>query len=60
MSKVNVCIDIDEEKYRAYEAEAKRQGKSVEELLQRCIRLMFIEQEERLREEEEDHPIHTN
>jgi hypothetical protein len=60
MSKVNVCVEIDEEKYRAYEAEAKRQGTTVEELLRRSIRLMFIEQEERLRDEEEGHPIHTN
>mgnify|MGYP003573808729 CR=1 FL=1 len=26
MKKVSVCIDLDDEKYRAYEAEAKRRG----------------------------------
>ena len=58
MKKVTVCIDLDDEKYRAYEAEAKRRGKTVEELVQHAVELMFIEQEERLKEEEEDHPIH--
>ena len=60
MTKVSVCIDIEEEKFRAYEHEAERRGVSVENLLTSCLQRMFEEQDERLRDEEESHPIHTN
>jgi hypothetical protein len=60
MKKVSVCIDLEDEKFRAYEAEAKRRGTTVEELVKHAVHLMFLEQEERLKEEEDDHPIHIS
>jgi hypothetical protein len=58
MRTVNVAVELDDDKFRAYEDEARRQGTTVESLVKRTIRILLLEQEERLREEEEDHPIH--
>jgi hypothetical protein len=60
MQKVTVCVDLDDDKYRAYVQEAERRGTTVESLLKHAIYLMFLDHEERMREEQEDHPIHIS
>jgi len=60
MQKVTVCVDLDDDKYRAYVKEAERRGTTVESLLKHAIHLMFLDHEERMREEQEDHPIHIS
>jgi len=57
MTKVTVCVDLEEARYRAYSEEARRRGLSLEELLDRVIRRLFAEQARSVREEEADHPI---
>jgi hypothetical protein len=55
MRRVQVLIELDEEDYAAFEAEAKRSDSSVEALLERVLRGLYrdLRQEER----EADHPI---
>jgi len=50
MQKVQVWAEISDEHYRAYEAEAKRQGVTVEELVQQTVNCLLRE----LEQEEED------
>ena len=59
MHKVRVSVEIDEVRYRLYEAEARRRGTSVEELLGRCLDTLLREEQRRLDEEEDEHPIQT-
>jgi hypothetical protein len=56
MKKVRVCVELTDSDYRAYEAEAKRRGVSVENLLEQTVAglLRELEQEQR---EGTDHPI---
>jgi len=56
MSKVHICIDISEESLRSYEAEAKREGVTLQSLLERMVNGLIRDME---REEDEgtDHPI---
>ena len=55
MRKVQVCVELDEEDYEAYDAEARRLGSSVQELVERVVRGLYrdLKQEEN----EGDHPI---
>ncbi len=55
MRTVKVCIEVDEADYRAYEAEAKHEGITVEALLERMVRGLYDE----LKQEEktDDHPV---
>ena len=57
MTKVTVCIDLEQERYEAYAREAKRKGMTVEAFVERYVGLLFREHDEHLREDEEDHPI---
>ncbi len=56
MAKVHICIDISEESLSSYEAEAKREGVTLQSLLERMVNGLIRDME---REEEEgtDHPI---
>ena len=51
MQKVQVWAELSDEHYHAYEAEAKRRGVTVEELVQQTVNCLLREMEE---EEEED------
>lgn len=50
MRKVQVWAELSDEHYRAYEREAKRQGVTVEELVQQTVNCLLRE----LEQEEED------
>ncbi|MBI5709493.1 MAG: hypothetical protein HZC42_04200 [Candidatus Eisenbacteria bacterium] len=56
MSKVHICVDVTEEALRAFEAEARREGVTVQSLLEKTVNGLLRDME---REEEEgtDHPI---
>ncbi len=56
MSKVHICVDLEETALRSFEAEARREGVPVKELLERTINGLLRDME---KEEEEgtDHPI---
>jgi hypothetical protein len=56
MSKVTICIELTEEALRSYEAEARREGVPLKDLLERTVNGLLREME---RDEEEgtDHPI---
>ena len=56
MPKVTVCVELEPERYRAFQSEAQRRGVTVESLLQATVEGMLSELE---REETEgtDHPI---
>jgi len=49
MRTVRVCIEIPEERYRAYESEAERRGTTVEQLVQQVVHglLEELDQDER-------------
>ena len=49
MRTVRVCVEIPEERYRAYESEAERRGTTVEILLEQVVHglLEELDQEER-------------
>lgn len=55
MRKVRVCVELDEEDYQAYEAEAQREGTTVEALVEQVLRGLYrdLKREE---SEEGDHP----
>ena len=55
MRKVQVWAELTDEHYHAYEAEAKRRGVSVEELVQQTVNCLLREMEE---EEEDAGPDH--
>jgi hypothetical protein len=46
MHKVRVWAELSDEHYKAYEAEAKRRGVSVEELVQQTVNCLLRELEE--------------
>jgi hypothetical protein len=56
MSKVRVCVDLPEEHYRAFVAEAGRRGVSVEDLVQQTVQGL-IEEMEREERDGTDHPV---
>lgn len=53
MHKVQVVAELSEEFFRAYEAEAKRQGVRIEQLVEQTVNTLLKD----LEREEEDHPI---
>ncbi|KPK58744.1 MAG: hypothetical protein AMS21_10440 [Gemmatimonas sp. SG8_38_2] len=55
MQKVQVWAELSDEHYHAYEAEAKRRGVTVEELVQQTVNCLLREMEE---EEEDTGPDH--
>jgi hypothetical protein len=56
MRTVRVCVEIPEERYRAYKGEAERRGTTVENLVEQVVHglLQELDREER---EGTDHPI---
>ena len=56
MKTVRICVDLEEESYRAFAAEAKRRGVTVEILVTQTVDGLIreLEQEER---DGTDHPI---
>jgi hypothetical protein len=54
--RVRVCVDLPEEHYRAFEAEARRRGVTVEALVEQTVQGL-IEELEREESEGTDHPI---
>ena len=56
MTKVTICVDVSEEHYRAYAAEAERQGVSVESLVKQTLQSL-LDEAEREDEEGRDHLI---
>ena len=56
MRTVRVCVEIPEERYRAYQGEAERRGTTVEHLVEQVVHglLQELDREER---EGTDHPI---
>ncbi len=54
MRKIQVCVELDEEDYHACEAEALREGTTVQALVEQILRGLYrdLQQEER----EGDHP----
>ncbi len=56
MSKVHICVDLTEESLRSFDAEAKREGVTLQTLLERMVNglLRDMEREER---DGTDHPI---
>jgi hypothetical protein len=56
MATVEICVEIEEEALRAYEAEARRQGITVRCLVERMVNGLLRDME---REEDAgtDHPI---
>ena len=55
MRMIQVCVELDEADYRAYEDEARREGTTAQALVERVVRNLFRE----LKDEERrgDHPI---
>ncbi len=49
MPKVRICVDVEEQAFRAFEGEAQREGVSVESLLERVVAglLRDLEREEK-------------
>jgi hypothetical protein len=49
MRSVRVCVEIPEERYRAYESEAERRGTTVERLVEQVVHglLEELDQDER-------------
>jgi len=56
MRKVRVCIELEEESYRAYEAEARKRGVTVESLVEQTANGLIRELEEEERDGT-DHPV---
>jgi hypothetical protein len=56
MRKVRVCVDLPENHYRAFAAEAGRRGVSVEDLVQQTVQGL-LEELEREEEDGTDHPV---
>lgn len=56
MRKLRVWVELPEDKFRAYVAESRRRGVSVESLVERNVQLMLRDAQ---REESEgtDHPV---
>ena len=56
MSKVRICVDLNEGELRAYQEEAKRRGTSVESLVEEMVKRL-IQEVQRQENEGTDHPI---
>ena len=56
MTKVQICVDVPEDHYRAYEDQAERQGVTVESLVRQTLQCL-LEDAERADEEGTDHII---
>lgn len=56
MTKVQICVDVSEDHYRAYEDQAQRQGVTVESLVRHTLQCL-LEDAEREEEEGTDHII---
>ena len=56
MTKVQICVDVTEDHYRAYEDEAQRRGVTVESLVRHTLQCL-LEDAEREAEEGTDHLI---
>jgi hypothetical protein len=56
MSQVHICIELSDESLRSFEAEARREGVTLQSLLERMVKGLIRDME---REEEKgtDHPI---
>ena len=56
MAKIHICVDLTEEAIRAYECEARRQGVTLQLLIERMVNGLIRDMEG---EEEEgtDHPV---
>lgn len=58
MPKVQICVNLTDEALNSFEAAARREGTTLQTLLERCVNAL-IEDIEREREEGPDHPIVT-
>ena len=56
MREIRITLEIDEEEYHAYDFEARRAGRSVEELVEEIARGLWREMKSE--QEEADHPIY--
>lgn len=56
MSKVHICVEVPPEALKAFQAEARREGVSVQSLLERTVNGLLRDLE-REQEEGTDHPI---
>ncbi len=56
MTKVQICVDVPEDHYRAYADQAERQGVTVESLVRQTLQCL-LEDAERADEEGTDHII---
>ncbi len=56
MTKVQICVDVSEDHFRAYEDQAQRQGVTVESLVRHTLQCL-LEDAEREEEEGTDHII---
>lgn len=56
MTRVQICVDVSEDHYRAYADQAERQGVSVESLVRQTLQCL-LEEAEREEEEGTDHII---
>ena len=56
MRKVQVWVEVPDDKYRAYVAESLRQGVTVESLVERTVQSM-LRDTQRAEREGTDHPI---
>ena len=56
MQKVQVWVELPDDKFRAYVNESLRQNVTVESLVQRTVQLM-LQESERAEREGTDHPI---
>jgi len=56
MRKVQVWVELPDDKFRAYVSESDRQGVTVESLVQRTVQLM-LRDSERAEREGTDHPV---
>ena len=59
MTKVRVCVELEDGHYRSLASEAERRGVSVESLVERMTQQLIVELEEEERQDP-DHPIETN
>jgi hypothetical protein len=56
MTRVKICVDLPDQEYRLFAAEAKRRGVTPESLVEECVAGLIreLDQEER---DGTDHPI---
>jgi len=56
MTRVRICIELDEELYKSYQLEAARRGVSVESLVEQVVHTL-LDELRREQDEGTDHPI---